>query len=857
MTTILERDDELASLSRTVDAASVGNGSVALIRGEAGIGKSTLVMEFAEGARSRADVFLGVCDDLLTPQPFGPFWDVARAHQPLAAALQEGDGRAVMESLLDLLSRPLRPTVLILEDTQWADEATIDTIKFLGRRIGRTRGVLVLTYRDGELDDDHPLRQVIGELPPNSLVRIGLQPLSLAAIDALVAGAELDAEAVFALTGGNPLFVTELVAVGSRGVPTSVRDAVLGRTAKLSSRARRLLHLVAVVPGGVDDGLLEGEVAAHLSALEEAVRQGLLEMGDDGHIGFRHELQRRAVEASLSTDVRRELNRTVLAALGEHSDPARLAHHAREANDVEALLRYAPLAAREALASESYREAVAHFRALEPHLDLIATTERADLLVDWARAESDLGDARSVQLVTAAIALRRELQDAGALARTLTFAVYVYERNAMADLAETCASEAVAILEQQPPGVALASALTEEARLWFVRGTDDRHAALLVDRALRIAVEAGDRKRQVRAMIWKGAIAHNNGDPGGFAAVEEAQRLAAQASYRDEETIALVNLAGMCGDIREVARAADFVRRARDTAARYELRAQEAYAQAMHAEILLWQGHWDLAEDTASGVLDSSPHTSAIAWRILGLLQARRGRAEAATTLERMWDAAEQSDELQHLDPAASVLAEHAWLAGDLDRWREPITRTAERSRASGVPWPSGAFVFWLRELGLIHDVPGHTPAYFRSILDGDVERAAGFWRSRGVPYEEGLALAFGDVSSQSRAVEIFESLGATAAANRVRERLRGQGVQVARGRSRTTRAHAVGLTARQAEVLELMAEGMTNADIADKLFISHRTVENHVAAVLMKLDVPDRQTAASRALELGLLDSS
>jgi len=856
LTVILERDEELASLSRLVDAASVASGSVALIRGEAGIGKSTLVVEFAEESSGRADVFLGVCDDLLTPQPFGPFWDVARSHQPLAGALQRGDGRAVMESLLELLSRPLRPTVLILEDTQWADEATIDTIKFLGRRIARTHGVLALTYRDGELDDDHPLRQVIGELPPTALVRIGLQPLSLAAIDALVAGAELDAQVVFSLTGGNPLFVSEIVAGGTQGVPTSVQDAVLGRAAKLSPDARTLLHLVAVVPGGVDRALLDESVTP-FGSLEECVRQGLLTRGDDGDVGFRHELQRRAVEASLSAELRRQLNRTVLARLGEHSDAARLAHHAREADDVDALLRYAPLAAQEAVESDSHREAVAHFRVLEPHLGLIGPAERAELLEKWARAESDLGDPRSVGLVTAAIALRRELPDADALARTLTFAVYVFERNALTDLAEECASEAVAMLEHQPAGVALASALTEAARLWFVRGTDDRRAAALADRALAIAEDVGDRKAQVRAMIWKGAIAHNVGDAAGFGLVEEAQRLAAQAGYRHEETIALVNLAGMCADIREVARAADFVQRARDTAARFELRAQEAYAQAMHAEILLWQGHWDLAEDTASGILDSSPHTVAIAWRILALLQARRGRAEAMTTLERMWDSAERSDELQHLDPAASVLAEHAWLSGELDRWRERITRTAERSRDSGPPWPSGALVFWLRQLELVDEVAEYTPTYFRAILDGDTERAAGFWRSRGVAYEEGLARAFGDVGSQLQAIEIFESLGATATANRVRERLRGQGAQVPRGRSRTTRAHAVGLTVRQAEVLELVAAGMTNADIADTLFISQRTVENHVAAVLMKLDVRDRQTAASRAHELGLLERS
>lgn len=111
-----------------------------------------------------------------------------------------------------------------------------------------------------------------------------------------------------------------------------------------------------------------------------------------------------------------------------------------------------------------------------------------------------------------------------------------------------------------------------------------------------------------------------------------------------------------------------------------------------------------------------------------------------------------------------------------------------------------------------------------------------------------------GDSDEQVQAIRIFEDLGATATADKVRQALSTRGVKVPRGRSQTTRDHAAGLTARQAEVLELLAQGLTNTEIADELFVSQRTVENHVSAVLMKLDVPNREAAVEAAFAQDIL---
>lgn len=857
---ILERETELAQLARLVDEAGSSGGRVVLIRGEAGIGKSTLVDRFLSNSGDRAHILLGACDDLLTAQPLGPIWDVARMVSALAGPLSDGDRRAVMETLLDLLSREPRPTVLVLEDMQWADEATLDIITFLGRRIAGANGLLILTYRDVEMADHHPLRQVLGELPPQNLVRMSLNRLSTEAVTSMIESGSFDIDALMTLTGGNPLFVTELVASQGDAVPASIQDSVLARASKVSSEARRVLDLVSVVPGETDSSFIEsilGPTGAQLSELE---RHGLLQVTDDTVI-FRHELQRRAIESSLSPADRRGLNRQVLATLvGLEHDPSRLVHHAREAEDVESIIEFAPRAARAAMTIASHREAAGHFRTLEPYLDRIAEIELAGILDEWTRAEVYLDNVEALHVLARAIELWRSLGNDRALARALAFSVRVNEVNGRPDVAETNAVEAVTILELLPPTAELAFALSEQAWLRLMRGDDDMGGVDLADRAIAIAKTVGDDLTVTRALIYKGAIGHSSTNRAAVSFVEEAHRRAEIGGFRFEEVYALINLAGLAADVRDVGRAADMAERARNTAGRYEIRPLEIYAQAMQAEILLWTGDWVGAENAATETLGCHVHAETVAWRMLGTLQARRGRPEARATLDRMWSLAEGSGELQSVDPAASALAEYLWLTGEDDpAWTVCVRQVVDRGMSSGFIWPSGALAFWAWKLGILVTIPDRLSEFYRLIMQGKWQAAADFWKVRGVPYEQGLALMHGGEAEQIEAIRIFEDLGAAATANKVRRALLDCGTRVPRGRSRATRDHAAGLTARQAEVLELLAQGHTNADIADELFVSYRTVENHVSAVLMKLGVGNREAAVktARDQEILTLDSA
>ena len=374
---ILEREQEIRDLTALLDGLASSNGRVVLVRGEAGIGKSALISQFISEVEDRAHVLVGSCDDLVTPQPLGAIWDIGRVEPAVNAALHEDRSREVMEALLDLMHRTLRPTVVVIEDTQWADEATMDVIKFVGRRIGETNGLLILTYRDGEIDVDHPLRQVIGELPPDRLVRMALHRLSPDAVASMIASSAFDLDEVLVLTNGNPLFVKEVVASGTDVVPASVKDSVLARAAKVSLPARSLLDLVSVIPGSAELSLIEKMIDLDPDRVAECRRQGLLGTTET-QIGFLHELQRRAIESSLDSIERRRINRRVIEALGPHANPARLLHHAVESGDVDSIVVYAPSAARAAMDSGSTREAVTHYRSFDRYLDHLSLVEQAD-----------------------------------------------------------------------------------------------------------------------------------------------------------------------------------------------------------------------------------------------------------------------------------------------------------------------------------------------------------------------------------------------------------------------------------------------------------------------------------------------
>ena len=348
---LLERDGLLAALNAAAEAAARGEGGTVLVSGEAGIGKTSLLERFAAGI-GRGRVLWGACEALATPRPLGPLHDIAgEAGMALRGALaRPGDRATLFGAVLDELARPPAPTVVVFEDVHWADDATLDLVKYLGRRIRSAGALLVLSHRDDPASLDK-LRGVLGNLPAAHVARLAVPPLSRTAVEQLAARvARRDAVGVHVATGGNAFFVTEVLRHGgaTTGVPVTVRDAVLARAATLPPRANELLQLVAIVPRQVDLALLADVLAPTTETIEACLASGLL-VADGASLRFRHELARTAIEEALPPPRAAALQRRVLAALearpdGETSLAAR-AHHAQKAGDAAAILRWSPRAA--------------------------------------------------------------------------------------------------------------------------------------------------------------------------------------------------------------------------------------------------------------------------------------------------------------------------------------------------------------------------------------------------------------------------------------------------------------------------------------------------------------------------------
>ncbi len=384
MTALLEREPFLLTLDELFSQAANGRGQAVLLSGEAGIGKTSLVEGFLERHQSRMRLLWGACEALFTPRPLGPLYDIARdVHGPLQALLGgEGNRSALFAAVLEELAEGTMPTIFVIEDIHWADEATLDLIKFLARRLHRTRALLLVTYREEELSQEHPLRLVLGDLPARTTTRLWLPPLSEDAVAILARQARRPVEHLHAVTGGNPFFLTEVLRREEPGVPMSVSDAVLAQVARRTPEARQLLELVAVVPSRIAWGLVEGVSPTASLGLAECLETGLLDQ-EGATVGYRHELARQAVERALTPARRRALHAEVLHVLlerGVEQTPlAQLVHHAAQAEDGALVLRFAPAAAREAAVQGAHREAANHYRRALGYVRLLEAGEQQEV----------------------------------------------------------------------------------------------------------------------------------------------------------------------------------------------------------------------------------------------------------------------------------------------------------------------------------------------------------------------------------------------------------------------------------------------------------------------------------------------
>ena len=275
---LLERTEALAQLGAALARACDGRGATALVLGEAGIGKTSLARRFVQGLPAGVRCAWGSCDALSTPRPFGPFHDLAREWMPglRDALLNDADRSRLFTAALGALLEGAETNVVVLEDLHWADEATLDLLRFLGRRIGEARVLLILTYRDDEVGPEHALRGVLGEWPRAGLVRIPLNRLSSSAVRDLVGAAPTDFAELHRITGGNPFFVVEALSNPGEAIPPSITDAVLARLGRMENTSRAVIELASIAPTRIENELLKAVCAPVAADIDECVTRGVL-----------------------------------------------------------------------------------------------------------------------------------------------------------------------------------------------------------------------------------------------------------------------------------------------------------------------------------------------------------------------------------------------------------------------------------------------------------------------------------------------------------------------------------------------------------------------------------------------------
>ena len=860
---LLEREAALADLSAALDEARAGAGAVAMVSGEAGVGKTTLLRAFA-GEAGAARTLVGGCDDLAVPRALGPFLEIADQVPRLLRRLEEepvGAPRAVLDEL-----RRDGPTLCVVEDAHWADEATLDVIAHVARRVEDLPALLVISFRDDEVAPDHPLRRALAAAPAARTRRIALAPLSPAAVG-MLAGPGVDAASLHAVTGGNPFFVTEALSAGDGPTPPSVRDAVLSRLARLGADGREAAELVSVVPAQTERWLVDECLGATDDALADCEERGLL-MIDGSFVRYRHELARRAVEETLSGARRVALHREVLAALGRRgASAARLAHHAWQADDAEALVRHGFAAGREAAAARSHREAIDLLARVALHDTMMDDRDRAEvleLLSEEAYHGSDPD--RALQAREEALALRRELGDPLATGATLRWLSRIrwWARDRAG--AEVAADEAIRLLEEGPPGRELAMALSNRSQLAML-AQHDQEAIPWGERAIALAHELGDVETLVHAQnnlgtaLLQASLGSDARDAAnrGQALLDESAARAMEAGLDEHACRAFVNSAWMANDEARY----DDARRIAEQGMAYAREREQVsfveYLTALDALIDLAMGDWAAAEATAGELVASRALHQTVAripaLEVLGLIHARRGEPDAGELLDQAWRFAEVTQELQRIRPIACARAERAWLAGDLDAVDAATGDAYDLALRVGNRWDVGALALWRHRAGVLDESPQGLPAPFALEIAGDPLAAAAVWRELGVPYHSALALMqAGDPDSLLEAITVLDSLGATEVAGLARDLARRTGAtRVPRGPRASTRENPVGLTGRQMQVLELLAEGLSNGQIAERLVVSPKTVEHHVAAVLDKLGAANRGEAVAAARKLGV----
>ena len=853
---LIERESQLAALHQYAGEAGRGQGRLVLISGEAGVGKSVLLEEFAQDLDEVRWLWAG-CDGMFTPAALGPLLDIAG--QLNGELLQLCRAEAKRDQIYGALLRQLGDleslTVLVIEDVHWADEATLDLLSYLGRRIQHMRVLLLVTYRDDALEADDPLRLTLGTLASQRAIRrLSLPPLSEGGVATLAQGTEIDAAELYGLSAGNPFFVTEVLQADADALPASIRDAVLARTRTLSTPARDALDTAALIGARMQSELLLSMVDDSL-VMDELISNGLLiKDGDD--LRFRHEISRVAIERAIPPYRKAAIHTKIMNSLLSSGcdDHARLAFHAEGAGKTELVLMYGSRAGRRASELWAHREAAAQYeRALRSatESDIRTRAELSDALAH----EMALLDRweESAEMRTAALDLWRQAGDPGRQSQSMREFSKAMWRLCRGTESVQAAEAALALAEPVGPSPELASAYESLA---YRRMRIGRHseAIALARQARKIAKQFGLSNAISDALTAEAYVVRFAG--GNWTIPMQAALDAALSGGHEEQAgraFALMYLM-YSTDLRH-GEGEQCYTQAVAYCEEHDIGTFAVCLQGERTAFLEKIGRWDECMSLAHALLyryTLSPWNRLKPLCSMAKLMARRGQEGFWPYLDEAIESAMRLGEPDWIMPVGIARTEAYWLEGHLDAAISELNRV--RDVSAGLPLAQrGWIALWTRRIIDTTEPIDLEP--FASQIVGNATHAADLWDRLGYGYEAALALMdTNDEASLRESLTRLTDLGAEAAARLVRRTMRDLGIRsIPAGVRAAARTHPRGLTRREQEILELLSEGRSNDEISASLFISVRTVEHHVSAILGKLGTSTRKGAASEARRLGL----
>ena len=861
---LIERGGFLSSLHSKLEQVQAGEGHCILLSGEAGMGKSSLVKVFVKEHENDSRILQGTCDALFTPRPLAPLYDIALQLQSeiLHDKKDITDRAGLFTGFFQELKNGMGTTLIVIEDIQWADEATLDFIKFLVRRISAIRCLVILTYRDNEIHPRHPLRNLLGQLSPDSFTRLQLTPLSREAVEKLAVAKGCLGEEVYSISGGNPFYVNEILASYSPGIPDNIKDSILSVYNRQDEKTKEVWNILSVLPTGFEISWLEELDPLLIPSVENSLETKILVLKAN-LIFFKHELYRRTIETSLSPLLRVSLNRKILHRFLEkfenNHQTERIIHLAKNANEYDLVVHYAPQAARQAASLGAHIEASKLFlSAIEYYQG-----EDKDLLTCFYESYSyecyltnQVKEAIIYQ--QRALMLLKEKNEPEKIGNCLRFLSRLWWFEGKRNQAESFAAQAIEVLENQPASRAKAMSYSNMSQLKMLSDQTEE-CIYWGEKAIALAGELNDEEIISHALNNMGSALMTipASMSKGIHLLQHSLEIATKNCFHEHVARVYTAMGSNAVSVKDYELAEKTLDKGIHYCEEKELDSLRLYMLAWKARLYLETGHWEKAGDLVNGILkneDLVPVIKIGAMVTAATIRMRRGEPEALPLLLEAKDLAMDTMELQRIIPVMAALLEYEWITGETIVEPEALNLTITMIGKVGKITKKNRFYYWMRKsrkdyLPLQERYEGYEITTVTMARD-----AAALWERTGCAYEQALALFDGSESDKRNALSIIQNLGAQNVFEKLKREMRVSGIKnIPRGMQKKTKANPALLTERELDVLRMLKKGLQNKEIAGELFISAKTVDHHISAILFKLDVNSRIKAVPRAKELGV----